>query len=421
MTNACGHDRVAPIPVARASEVFATPELRRKRVYLRGAGLRRCEACQRVLLPPGSEPQRLKAACVTLAGGLRSAQDAVTLVLGRALGQQGAEPHTPDADEPEGDSLQGFRCTTPRFRLEDVILPERTMTEILEALTKLEYRELIYDRWGFGSVDPAGRGARLNFYGPPGTGKTRTAEAIAGELGKPLLALTAADVESRYMGETPKRIQAAFDAARHHDAVLFFDEADSLFGKRASDVSQGVDHEINAAKSTLLVEVEKYEGILILASNFQGNFDRAFVRRIGYHVRFLKPDAPARERLWEYHLVAGIPLSEPRGTLISQLTERSEGLSGGDILTTLRLALPASIRCSPEQPLLAREHLLAAIERVRRAKREIGANRARGPGAHRLPWLRSEGAPTAASDTAEPDEATSRTPSPLSTEKGEQR
>ncbi len=365
----CLHSTTTSAFTARASELFFLPELRHKRLHILHPALRRCESCGLVLLPTGFDASSVEAGCVALARGMLNPTDSMTVVLGRDGASLSPVEPPPGESPPLTDS---FRVVAPRFRLSDVILPASTATAIDEVLIKLRYHSLIYSQWGFEAVDPSGLGARLNFYGPPGTGKTRAAEAIAGELGKGFLALTTADIESRYMGETPKRIQAVFAAAREADAVLFFDEADSMFGKRASDVTQGVDHEINAAKSTLLVEVEKFEGILILASNFQGNFDRAFVRRIAHHIHFRAPDDEARRRLWDYHLVQGIPLEEARDGLLDHLVEISEGLSGGDVLTTFRLALPACIRTAPEGPLLSRAHLEDAIARVQKAKRDIG-------------------------------------------------
>jgi hypothetical protein len=402
----CSHARTSAAFTARASEIFASPELKHKRLHIWHPALLRCESCGLVFLPRGTDGQTLEAGCVALARGLVRPTDSMTIAIGRdgaslSRGELEAEPSSSTSDE--------FHVTIPRFRLTDVILPASTATAIDEVLIKLRYHELIYAQWGFESVDPSGRGARLNFYGPPGTGKTRAAEAIAGELGKGFLAVTAADMESRYMGETPKRIQSVFEAARDADAVLFFDEADSLFGKRASDVTQGVDHEINAAKSTLLVEVEKFEGVLILASNFQGNFDRAFVRRIAHHIHFRAPDAEARRRLWNYHLVEGVPLDEERDTLLEHLVECSEGLTGGDVLTSLRLALPACIRTAPDRPLLTRAHLEDAVVRVQKAKRDIGRDLSSRAESSSLPWLgRVEARPAGpAVESTEPSHAPS--------------
>jgi SpoVK/Ycf46/Vps4 family AAA+-type ATPase len=252
-----------------------------------------------------------------------------------------------------------------------VVLADTTRVELEEALTKVRFHRTIYEDWGFGVVDSTGGGVTLNLYGPPGTGKTRAAEAVAGEMRRPILHLSAGDLESRYMGETAKNIQAVFRETQASGAVLFFDEADSLFGRRASEVTQGVDHEVNVSKSTLLVEMDRFEGVLVLATNYQQNFDRAFVRRISHHIHFRLPDRAARHALWSMHLVAGVPLAEEREGILEFATDASEGLSGGDVLTAMRLALPAALLAAPSSPRLRRGDLAAAIERVRRARAEV--------------------------------------------------
>ena len=127
-----------------------------------------------------------------------------------------------------------------------VILPKSTRNQIDECLARLKYHRKIYVDWNFRSVDPMGMSAVLNFFGAPGTGKTLTAQALAGTLGMPIISLGIAELESKFMGETAKNIQAAFSTARDTGAVLFFDEADTLLGKRLSSVTQGVDNEVNA-------------------------------------------------------------------------------------------------------------------------------------------------------------------------------
>lgn len=255
-----------------------------------------------------------------------------------------------------------------RFDLaHDVILSNKTRLQLDECLARLRFHKKIYEDWGFATVDPMGMTAILNFYGPPGTGKTLCAEALAGRLGLPFMALGIAELESKFMGETAKNIQAAFEQAREQGALLFFDEADTLLGKRLSSVTQGVDNEVNAMRSTLLIELERFEGIVVFATNFAKNYDEAFRSRIGYHIEFSLPDLEARQRLWERFLVDGIPLEGARETLISSASTHSEGLSGREIRTCMRLALPKAFLAAERdgfEPKLNAEHLLAAIDEV---------------------------------------------------------
>ncbi len=262
-----------------------------------------------------------------------------------------------------------------RFNLaRDVILPARTRLQLDECLARLRFHKKIYQDWGFAAVDPMGMTAILNFYGPPGTGKTLCAEALAGQLGLPFMALGIAELESKFMGDTAKNIQAAFEQARQTGALLFFDEADTLLGKRLSSVTQGVDNEVNAMRSTLLIELERFEGIVVFATNFAKNYDEAFRSRIGYHVEFTLPDLAARKQLWDRFLVEQIPLGDSRESLLDSASSLSENLSGREIRTCMRLALPKAFLAAEQMgctPQLNAEHLHAAIEEVLTAHRHV--------------------------------------------------
>lgn len=281
------------------------------------------------------------------------------------------------------DLAAGFRSrvVAPKTTMEEVVLAEATQRSVLEALEKIRSYSLIYQTWGFESIDPKGRSVTLNFYGASGTGKSRTAEAIAHTLGMPILLISAADVEARYMGDSPRNVRAIFQAAREAGAMLFFDEADALFGRRASEVTQGVDHEVNAIKTTLLTELDAFDGVVVLATNLQEVIDPAFIRRIAWHVRFHKPDREARRRLWELHLVPGIPLAEPRDTLVEFLVDESEGKAGGDFLTALRIGLPAAVRrCSDQAEVrVSRADLAQALGQVSEGYLNVGVRRPAGP------------------------------------------
>ena len=254
----------------------------------------------------------------------------------------------------------------PRYTLEDVFLPAKSKLQIDEALAKIKNFHKIYIEWGFKTVDPCGAGTVLNFYGKPGTGKTLTAEALAGSLGKKFISLGMSDVESKYMGETAKNIRAAFECAKRVDAVLFFDEADTLLGARLSNVTQGIDNEVNSLRSTLLIELEKFEGIVIFATNFEKNYDKAFVSRITHHVQFDLPDEEGLRKIWDKFLVPQIPLDGDRDSIITKLADISLGLSGRNIRNCMRLALPKAILDSNnENPVLKLEHLMNAVDDVR--------------------------------------------------------
>ena len=268
-----------------------------------------------------------------------------------------------------------FLTCAPRYKLDrDVILSDTTAVQLTECLAKLRFRRTIYVDWNFAAVDPMGLCTVINFYGPPGTGKTLAAEAIAGQLGLQFLPLGIAEIESKFLGETAKNLRAAFDAAREEQALLFFDEADTLLGKRLSSVTQGVDNEVNAMRSTLLVELERFDGIVVFATNFERNYDPAFRSRIGYHIHFDLPDFSARQRLWDRLMVVGIPLATAREELLTHCAELSEGFSGREIRTCMRLALPKALLAAESAgapPALERQHVAEAIAEVRRAMKEV--------------------------------------------------
>lgn len=265
---------------------------------------------------------------------------------------------------------------TPSITLEsNVVLAPETRRMFEEAIGAMRYHKTIYTDWGFGAVDPMGRNMVLNLYGPPGTGKTLAAEALAGTLKRQYLHIGISELESKYVGETAKNITAAFKAAATEGALLFFDEADTLLGARLSSVTQGIDNEINAMRSTLLVELERFDGIVVFATNFAKNFDTAFVSRIRYHIEFKLPDYEGRKQLWQSFLVPGVPLAEERSAMIERCAAASDGLSGREIRTVLRMAFPRALVESPMEARVRWVHLETAIADVRVANRNVGCRR----------------------------------------------
>ncbi|MFJ1254260.1 ATP-binding protein [Cupriavidus sp. CuC1] len=270
-----------------------------------------------------------------------------------------------------------FESRSPRYVLDkDVVLAASTRRQLDESVAKIHFHHQIYVDWGFAAVDPMGRSTILNFYGPPGTGKTMAAEAFAGTLGMDIVQISIAELESKFMGETAKNLKAAFRAAYELDAVLFFDEADTLLGKRLSSVTQGIDNEVNAMRSTLLIELERFDGIVIFATNFARNYDEAFRSRITHHVHFDLPGLDARKGIWGRMLVESIPLADEREAMIDEAAQRSDGLCGRDIRTCMRLALPKALLSAKDGGVAARlrvEDIDAAITEVRGASKAVGS------------------------------------------------
>ena len=225
---------------------------------------------------------------------------------------------------------RAVETVTARRTFADVILPPRTRAALDEALSQVRSHELIFTHWGLGERHTTGLGLAFNFAGPPGTGKTICAEAIATSLGKRLLSVRYAEMESMWIGETPKNVAAVFRMASEQDAVLFFDEADSIASRRSTGATQGgYQRESNTVVNTLLKELETFNGVVIFATNLAVNFDPAFERRIRTHVMFEMPGVEEREKIWKVQIH---PEKTPLASDVNfrSLAERYE-VSGGDI------------------------------------------------------------------------------------------
>jgi SpoVK/Ycf46/Vps4 family AAA+-type ATPase len=252
----------------------------------------------------------------------------------------------------------------PRRTFRDVVLPPDTHRALDEALAQVRTRELIFVHWGLGERHPTGTALAFNFAGPSGTGKTICAEAIAHSLGKRLLLVRYAELESMWMGETPKNVAAVFRLAEEEDAVLFFDEADAIAARRSSDVSLGAQREANTVVNVLLQELERFNGVVIFATNLAANFDPAFERRIRTHVLFQLPGVEEREQIWYVQIhPTRTPLADDVD--FRDLAERYE-VSGGDIRNAvLKAALSAAAADGPhEGKRIHQHHFVRAMEDV---------------------------------------------------------
>jgi len=263
---------------------------------------------------------------------------------------------------------------TPRRTFSDVILPEETRRQLYEALTQIEKHRLIFTQWGLGERHPTGLGLVFNFAGPPGTGKTICAEAVAYALGRKLLRVRYSELESCWAGETGKNIRSVFREARAQDAVLFFDEADSVAARRFSNVQIGYEREANQSVNILLKEVEEHEGVVVFATNMAANFDPAFERRIRTHILFRIPNAAERQRIWEVQVH---PDKTPLGADVDfrKLAERFE-IAGGDIRNAvLKAAQIAAAEEGPDETKhLLQRHFVMATEQVLAAKQVMQQN-----------------------------------------------
>lgn len=226
----------------------------------------------------------------------------------------------------------------PLYSLSQVILSQEVKKEIDSVVALLRNMGKIYYEWGFDKIDPVPRSI-VNLWGPPGTGKTMTVHAISKEMGKKILVLNYADIESKYVGEAPKNLIAAFDLAEEENAVIFFDEADSFLGNRITNVEHGNEQAINSLRSQMLMKLEAFKGIVFFATNLHENYDKAFESRILKHIEFKLPDAFARKTIIKSKLPIAAPYApEVRNdsgafddTLLASLAQIIDGFSGREI------------------------------------------------------------------------------------------
>ena len=234
----------------------------------------------------------------------------------------------------------------PRRTFADVVLPPATRRALDQALVQVTSFDLIYRQWGLGERHPGGMALAFNFAGPSGTGKTICAEAVAHALGRRLMIVRYAEVESMWMGETPKNVAAVFRLAKEQDAVLFFDEADAIAARRSTSVDHSFQRESNTVVSVLLQELERFNGVVIFATNMAVNFDPAFERRIRTHVLFEMPRLAEREAIWRVQMHPRTPLAPDVN--FRALAERFEA-SGGDIHNAvLKAAMAAAAEPGPD-------------------------------------------------------------------------
>lgn len=248
------------------------------------------------------------------------------------------------------DALRGLaEAIETRAHWEDLVLPEDQFQTLREISAQVRQRLQVYESWGFGARTVRGLGISALFAGPSGTGKTLAAEVIAGHLQLDLYRIDLSQVVSKYIGETEKNLRAVFDSAEQSGAVLLFDEADALFGKR-SEVRDSHDRYANIEVSYLLQRMESYRGLAILTTNLRGALDGAFLRRIRFIVSFPFPDVDLRRRIWTQIF----PTETPTSNLDFQKLARLN-VTGGNIRN---IALNAAFLAADAGEPVSMSHLL---------------------------------------------------------------
>lgn len=254
------------------------------------------------------------------------------------------------------------RRVVPLYRWEDICLPAEGLVHLREICSHLNFRRHVFGEWRFDHKMSLGKGVSALFVGAPGTGKTMAAEVIAQELRLDLFKVDLSCVVSKYIGETEKNLSRVFDEADQSNGILFFDEADALFGRR-SEVKDSHDRYANIEIDYLLQRMEEYEGIVILATNFQKNIDEAFRRRLRFLVEFPLPDEKQRSRIWRSVFPRETPLSDD---IDFAFLAHKFKLTGGSIRN---IALSAAFLAAQEQQEVRMYHVIRA---TRRELRKLG-------------------------------------------------
>ncbi len=264
-----------------------------------------------------------------------------------------------------------FMPEEPKWSLDEIILPAAVKAQILDVATYTENAHRVFELWGFKRTHKFSRRIGINLYGPPGTGKTMAAHAIAKYLGRKILIVNYADIESKYVGETPKNIRKAFEAAKASNSILFFDEADAILSKRVTNMTQAVDVSVNQTRSVMLMLMNEFQDFIIFATNFIENFDPAFMRRISIHVKFTLPDEDCRRKLWRMYT----PPEVPNNLDFDELAKKFDGLSGSDISNaTLNAAFKAARLKLNE---LDKSLVFEAVENILASKKANAGNELR--------------------------------------------
>ena len=281
----------------------------------------------------------------------------VARIAARARGADGPEPADLDLGARHASSSKLGELAVrlpPGYRWVDLVLPERQQ-ELLHSISAyLRHRDRVLSDWGYERTVARTQGLKVLFAGESGTGKTMAAQVLAAELGLDLFRVDLATIVSKYIGETEKNLDRIFDAADGSNAILFFDEADALFGKR-SEVSDSHDRYANIEVAYLLQRMEQYPGAVILATNFRRNIDDAFIRRLDFVIDFPFPEAEDRKRIWRLLLPAEAPLADDVDVdfLATQFK-----LSGGAIRNC---SLSAAFQAADDADSIQMRHLVRAV------------------------------------------------------------
>lgn len=255
------------------------------------------------------------------------------------LSMTGKKEETSKAKDPSKVEEAVFVTEKPKHKLEDVILSEETLKSITDAISTIQNFDMVYNQWNFKSKEPSAK-TNICFFGSPGTGKTMCAHAIADQLGKEILIASYADIQSQYVGVGPKNLRAVFQQAEEHNAVLFFDEADSFLRKRTSDNSSSASMHYNSMTNEMMKHLEDFNGVVIFATNLTENTDEAFKTRLSYSIEFKVPDEECRAKIISRMIPTQVPLAVPFSKEdYVEMSKVCDGMVGRDIRNAVKAIL----------------------------------------------------------------------------------
>lgn len=268
-------------------------------------------------------------------------------------------------EESSQSSLLNITPVEPSYSFSKMVLNGETREALASCAALIRNLIKIYDEWGFSEIDPV-RKSVINFYGPPGTGKTMAAHGLAAELGLKILPVNYAEIESKYVGDAPKNLMAAFEIAKKENSVLFFDEADSFLGKRITNVSSSSDQSVNSLRSQMLILLEKFDIVVIFATNLNENYDKAFNSRIIRSVKFDLPDKELRKNAIPALIPSRAPIDRNilDDELLDKLCDLSEGFSYRELKNTILLLLTEC--CAKNIETIDKELLLDVFEKKKK-------------------------------------------------------
>ena len=244
----------------------------------------------------------------------------------------------------------------PRYNWQDIVLPENEITILHEIVNTVRGQAMVLEKWGLSTKLVSSAGVSALFGGPPGTGKTLAAQVIAAELGMDLYKIDLSTVVSKYIGETEKNLERIFSQAKNSNAILFFDEADAIFGKR-SEVKDAHDRYANIEVGYLLQRMESYDGVVILATNLRANMDDAFTRRLQFVIDFPFPDEQQRADIWKVLFPPELPRAKD---VTFEAFARQYRMAGGNIRNVI---VQAAFLAANNGEIVTNAHLLHGVKR----------------------------------------------------------